>query len=155
RTGGLLGVGFLVMLLGLVDDFRQLPWQFRLGAQAVAALALFGWPPQTGWLPPPLALIWVVGLVNAFHMLDNMDSLSARVAAIAALFCALLLLVQPDRIGFSVAATQSTTLLYVALLGAVLGFLWFNRPPARIFMGDAGSTFLGFFFGIRTLQDGF
>jgi UDP-GlcNAc:undecaprenyl-phosphate GlcNAc-1-phosphate transferase len=131
-----------------------LPWQIRLAAQALAALAVFGSPPQTGWLPPALAVIWVVGLVNAFNMLDNMDSLSAGVAAIAALFCALVLLVQPDRIGYSIEATRSTVLFYVALLGALLGFLWFNRPPARIFMGDAGSTFLGFFFGVRTLQDG-
>lgn len=150
-----LGIGLLVLLLGLADDFKQLPWQFRLAAQAVAAAAAFGWPPQTGWLPWPLAILWVVGLINAFNMLDNMDALSAGVAAIAAVFSALLLLIEPDRIGFSVAATHSATLLYVALLGAVLGFLWFNRPPARIFMGDAGSTFLGFFFGVRSLQDGF
>ena len=87
------GVGLLVVALGLADDLKQLPWQLRLAAQAVAALAAFGWPPQTGWLPWPLAVLWVVGLINAFNMLDNMDALSAGVAAIAALFSALLLLI--------------------------------------------------------------
>jgi UDP-GlcNAc:undecaprenyl-phosphate GlcNAc-1-phosphate transferase len=147
-----LGVCGLVVLLGLMDDFLSLPWQLRLAVQSAAALLLFGWPPQTGWLPPALALIWVVGLLNAFNMLDNMDALSGGVAWVTALAAAAFIIL---RGGGVLTDLQPAVLPYLMMLGALLGFLWFNRPPARIYMGDAGSTLLGFFFGIRSLQDGF
>jgi UDP-GlcNAc:undecaprenyl-phosphate GlcNAc-1-phosphate transferase len=145
------GLGGLIVLLGLVDDRYSLPWQLRLGLQTVAVLLAFSWPMNAGWLPWPLALLWAVGLVNAFNMLDNMDALSAGVASIitALLACALCL-----RFGAEV-LTRPDWLPYLMLLGALLGFLWFNRPPARIFMGDAGSTFLGFFLSLHCLQDDF
>lgn len=145
NTATFLAVSLLIVLLGLIDDRYQLPWQFRIAVQTGAALAIIGWPPQSGWLPPLVAIVWIVGLINAFNMLDNMDALSAGVAAIAALSSTLLFVMPPERIG--------PALPYAGLLGATLGFLWFNRPPARVFMGDAGSTFLGFFFGVRTMQD--
>src|SRR5262245_21128621 len=140
-----LGIGGVIVLLGLLDDRFSLPWQLRLLVQFGAALLAFGWPPQTGWLPWPLALVWVVGLVNACNMLDNMDALSAGTAWIAALVLLLVLMARHTN--------EGSILPYLIFLGAVAGFLWFNRPPARIFMGDAGSTFLGFFLGSRTLHE--
>lgn len=148
RTATLLGVGLLIVILGALDDRHPLAWQFRIAVQGVAACVALGWPPQSGWLPQILAIIWVVGLINAFNMLDNMDALSAGVAAIAASFLALIQTLS------SLLGSEHSPLPEMALLGATLGFLWFNRPPARIFMGDAGSTFLGFFFGIRSLHNG-
>ena len=142
------GIGLVIVVLGLVDDIRPLPWQLRLGIQmiaAVGAVVVFGGIPGPAWLPFatywlwPIAVIWIVGLTNAFNMLDNMDALSAGVAWIVAAF--FLYCFFP--FGFS--------FLLLALMGALTGFLWFNRPPARIFMGDAGSTFLGFFFGTCSL----
>jgi UDP-GlcNAc:undecaprenyl-phosphate GlcNAc-1-phosphate transferase len=152
----------IIMVLGLADDLRPLPWQFRLGVQTVTAfatLALLALLPDTHYSSLlrhyffwPLALLWIIGLVNAFNMLDNMDALSAGVAWIAAaLFVAALSWVSPDH------TTQPSfrpAFPFLALMGALTGFLWFNRPPARIFMGDAGSTFLGFFLGIASLPGG-
>ncbi len=99
-------------------------------------------------------VLWIVGLTNAFNMLDNMDALSAGVAwIVAGLFAGGTFILQANHnfahpetfIHYSLPPGQ------VMLMGALAGFLWFNRPPARIFMGDAGSTFLGFFFGTSSL----
>src|SRR5579884_1789066 len=131
-------VGFPVVLLGLADDLRPLPWQLRLVVQfAVAAAAAWLLLPSASPLWLALAVLWIATLVNAFNMLDNMDALSAGTAAVAV---AVIVLAGGD------APTG------LGLLGAVLGFLWFNRPPARLFMGDAGSTFLGFAVGVGTAR---
>ena len=97
-----------------------------------------GLPP---WLVRGLAVVWTVGLINAFNMLDNMDLLSGGTAWVACACLALAALLGGPDPGPS-----------LILLGALTGFLWFNRPTARIFMGDAGSTFLGFFLGLGSLQ---
>jgi UDP-GlcNAc:undecaprenyl-phosphate GlcNAc-1-phosphate transferase len=142
----LLGAGGVLVLLGLIDDWRGLPWQLRLGVQAIVALgtlALFA-SPSVLWLG---VLFWILGLTNAFNMLDNMDALSSGVAAIVASLLAAGALLWPE--------TDPSALPYLMLVGALLGFLWFNRPPARIFMGDAGSTFLGYYLSVRCLQGHF
>jgi UDP-GlcNAc:undecaprenyl-phosphate GlcNAc-1-phosphate transferase len=142
------GIGMLIVLLGLVDDIRPLPWQLRLGIQfiaAIAALIVYGGIPghYSSILEQSLcwavAVIWIVGLTNAFNMLDNMDALSGGVALITA---------------GHFAAFAFGHYPYLMLMGALVGFLLFNYPPARIFMGDAGSTFLGFFFGTSSLHFG-
>jgi UDP-GlcNAc:undecaprenyl-phosphate GlcNAc-1-phosphate transferase len=135
-----------IFLLGLVDDLRPLPWPIRLTVQfAVAAAAVLFCLPPCPWLLRAAAVVWIAGHINAFNMLDNMDALSGGVAWIAAGFLALL-------------AWRPAILSVlewgplVALMGALSGFLWFNRPPARIFMGDAGSTFIGFTLGLASVQ---
>lgn len=146
-----LGLSFLIVALGLLDDLLNLPWQLRLGMQTtvagVAVVCVVS--PDVLGIPEPIlggvaAVLWIVALVNAFNMLDNMDALSASSAWIAAGTFAMILLVR-----------GGDGLPYLLLMGALAGFLCFNRPPARIFMGDAGSTFLGFFLGVRSLSDGF
>jgi UDP-GlcNAc:undecaprenyl-phosphate GlcNAc-1-phosphate transferase len=158
------GIGSLVAILGLVDDIRPLPWQLRLGAQffaAISAVWLQLHYPLAPWgregrvegaslqeipfILWPAAVFWIVGLTNAFNMLDNMDALSAGVAWIAAALFA----VSSIMLNFN--APISIPYGHLMLMGALGGFLWFNRPPARIFMGDAGSTFLGFFLGTSSL----
>ncbi len=145
----LLGLGAVLMFLGLADDRWGLDWRLRLAVQiAVAAGVVWGrgwhlalladWPVLAG----AVSLLWVVGLINSFNMLDNMDGLSAGVGTIAAAMLAAVMLLVPD-------PQTHEPHLFVAgfllvLVGSLLGFLWFNRPPARIFMGDAGSYFLGF-----------
>jgi UDP-GlcNAc:undecaprenyl-phosphate GlcNAc-1-phosphate transferase len=137
-----LGLGLVIALLGLVDDLRPLPWQLRLGVQAVvAAAAVPVCLPDVGIVTGAAAAFWMVAMINAFNMLDNMDALSAGVAFLAAGWLAL-------------AAGAAGALPHVMLMGALLGFLCFNRPPARIFMGDAGSTFLGFTLGVETARAG-
>jgi len=152
-----LGLATVLLGLGLLDDRFGLPWPLRLVIQAgVAAAAVYGADCRlTLFLPVPLvtdllSIVWIVGLVNAFNMLDNMDALSAGVAAIAAALFALLMLAAP---GLQAGGPQ----LFVAgfllvLVGSLLGFLWHNRPPARLFMGDAGSYFIGFCLAVATLR---
>lgn len=151
-----LGAATVLMLVGLADDRWGLPWQLRLGTQfAVAAvcvtsqdwrLTAFIDVPVVTWL---LSVLWIVALVNAFNMLDNMDGLSAGIAAIASGLLATVLL--------TVRATDANgPQLFVGgfllvMVGALVGFLWHNRPVAKLFMGDAGSYFVGFLIAVMTL----
>jgi UDP-GlcNAc:undecaprenyl-phosphate GlcNAc-1-phosphate transferase len=146
----LLGAASAIVFLGLVDDLRPLPWQLRLGIQAAVVLYLVSrWQTDAGWGVRAVALVWIVGLVNAFNMLDNMDALSGGVAYIAAGMLALASVLRMEG-----PWNWAPALPYLVLMGALAGFLWFNRPPARIFMGDAGSTFLGLFLGVRSVEGG-
>ncbi|MBC8354849.1 MAG: undecaprenyl/decaprenyl-phosphate alpha-N-acetylglucosaminyl 1-phosphate transferase [Planctomycetes bacterium] len=154
----MLGGALVLMTLGLIDDRRGVDWKIRLFVQfavATVCVATQGWQltafidvPRVGWIVSvTLSSIWVVALINSFNMLDNMDGLSAGVAAIAASILATVMLISP-------AAPRPQ--LFVAgflfvLVGALLGFLFHNRPPAKIFMGDAGSYFIGFCIAIATL----
>src|SRR4029079_853032 len=138
----LLAAGTALMLLGLGDDLRGLSWQFRLLTEfVIAALCVWLVPNLrlAAFVPLPLltealSVLWIVALINAFNMLDNMDGLSAGVAAIAGSMLAAVMLLAPN-------PKSNQPQLFVAgllfvLVGALLGFLFHNRPPAKIFMGD-------------------
>jgi UDP-GlcNAc:undecaprenyl-phosphate GlcNAc-1-phosphate transferase len=152
----LAGVTVLLML-GLVDDRRGLDWRLRLGVQTLLALAIVLFEPRlrmtlfvdAPWLTTALSVMWIVGLVNAFNMLDNMDGLSAGVASIAAAILAAVLLLETDPVKHPPQLFVGGFLL--VLLGSLLGFLWHNRPPARLFMGDAGAYLIGYLLAIATL----
>ncbi|MDZ4848743.1 MAG: MraY family glycosyltransferase [Pirellulaceae bacterium] len=148
--------GTVLTVLGLVDDRRGLPWQLRLFVEfLVAALVVYwqglqltafiGWP----WLTSLLSILWIVALINSFNMLDNMDGLSSGVAAIISSMLAAMLLLNPDPV------TRQPQLFVAAMLlilsGSLLGFLKHNWPPAKIFMGDAGSYLVGYWIAISTL----
>jgi UDP-GlcNAc:undecaprenyl-phosphate GlcNAc-1-phosphate transferase len=152
----LLAGGTVLMVLGLLDDRFGLGWKIRLAVQtAVAsAMVLLGWrmtlPVDLPLLAVALSVVWIVGLVNSFNMLDNMDGLSAGVATIAAGMLATVMLLAPDP------RTNQPQLFVggflLVLVGTLLGFLWHNRPPARLFMGDAGSYFVGYLLAMSTLM---
>ncbi len=159
RLWTLLGGGTVLMILGLIDDLRGLNWKLRIGVQATVALALVlsGWQLQAfidaPWFTIPLSVLWIVGLINSFNMLDNMDGLSAGVAAIAGAMLAAVMMIAPD-------PATNLPQLFVAgfllvIVGSLLGFLWHNRPPARIFMGDAGSYLIGYLIAMATLTASF
>jgi UDP-GlcNAc:undecaprenyl-phosphate GlcNAc-1-phosphate transferase len=151
RSGELLeilGLATLVMLMGRADDRRPIGWRPRLGVQVglAAVLAasgvrvtLFGLGPVVGGV---VTVLWVVGLTNAFNFLDNMDGLAAGVGLVAAL---LFVGAQAQVGGLFVPA------VLLGLVGALAGFLVHNRYPARLFMGDSGSNFLGFLLGATTV----
>ena len=151
----LLAGGTVLMLLGLADDRRGLDWRLRLGVQTAVAIMLvgLGWKMtlflDIPWLTSALSVIWIVGLVNSFNMLDNMDGLSAGVAAIAAAMLAAMMLSTPrpdnNQPQFFVAG------FLLVIVGSLVGFLWHNRPPARLFMGDAGSYLVGYLLAMATL----
>jgi UDP-GlcNAc:undecaprenyl-phosphate/decaprenyl-phosphate GlcNAc-1-phosphate transferase len=153
RSGELvrvLALATVIMLMGLADDRYGLSWKLRLATQFVLATLVVASGVQvtlfmTGWghyLAGALTVLWIVGLTNAFNFLDNMDGLAASVGLIAALLFA----------GAQV-AVQSLFVPAVLLVvvGALAGFLVHNHHPARLFMGDAGSNFLGFLLGCLTV----
>jgi UDP-GlcNAc:undecaprenyl-phosphate GlcNAc-1-phosphate transferase len=127
--------------IGLVDDVRHLSPQAKLLAQLLlgSVLLYMGFALRLtglGLLDVFLTLFWIVGVTNAFNLLDNMDGLSGTIAIVTAAFRLVFFHWEGDSAGVLVAT---------AFIGAVAGFLVRNLPPAKIFMGDAGSLFLGFF----------
>jgi UDP-GlcNAc:undecaprenyl-phosphate GlcNAc-1-phosphate transferase len=145
-----------LMIVGLRDDIAHIRWQFRLGIQAMVATAvvLAGWRLSVFVDAPVLltivSVIWIVGLINSFNMLDNMDGLTSGVGTIAASILAAVMLLAPN-------PESNQPQLFVAgfllvLVGALLGFLLHNRPPARLFLGDAGSYFIGFWIAVATIM---
>jgi UDP-GlcNAc:undecaprenyl-phosphate/decaprenyl-phosphate GlcNAc-1-phosphate transferase len=138
-VGILLGAS-LCSVLGLWDDRRSIGAGLKLVGQVVAAAILVLTGVQVQALPyaalnVALTLLWVVGITNAMNLLDNMDGLSGGIGAIAAAFFLLMAAMSGQYLVGALAA---------ALLGACIGFLVYNVNPASIFMGDAGSLFLGF-----------
>lgn len=129
--------------VGLLDDLFPIgPAIKLLGQMPVVALLIYLLPPFaiTGHqvVDPMLGFIWVLGLTNAFNLLDNIDGLSAGVAAITATFLTGTLLLG------DVPALVPLELALAALVGVASGFLVYNFQPASIFMGDSGSHLLGF-----------
>lgn len=129
----------LMSFMGVVDDRWGLGSYAKLAGQVLAAgilvysgvkVQLFG-----SWIDAAITILWVVGITNALNLLDNMDGLSGGVAMIAAIFFTLLAAMSKQYLVGALAA---------ALAGACAGFLIYNWNPAHIFMGDAGSLFLGF-----------
>ncbi|MCI0343607.1 MAG: undecaprenyl/decaprenyl-phosphate alpha-N-acetylglucosaminyl 1-phosphate transferase [Planctomycetales bacterium] len=149
--GILIGAGS-VLALGLVDDVRGLRVGTRFLVQFAAAGAVVaaGVRPDFLGLPTviavPVAVLWIVGMTNAFNFIDGMDGLCAGVAAIASGILAYHL---------SAHDQPMVALLLLALLGAILGFLRWNFVPARIFLGNAGAMCLGFLLGSITLEGAF
>ncbi|MFO7898232.1 MAG: MraY family glycosyltransferase [Planctomycetota bacterium] len=142
--------GAVIFALGLIDDVRGLPPWVRIAVQGAVAAALYflsedlrltgfaEWPV----LPFVYTVLWIVGLTNAFNLLDNMDGLSAGVGVIVSLV-------------FTVVAVLTEQYFMAATLlvfgGALLGFLGLNFPPASLFMGDAGSMFVGYMLSVVTI----
>lgn len=153
----ILAAGTLLVALGLADDRRGIPWWARLGVQfAIAAWVVYRlgigftlFVPLRG-LTDFLSVVWIVAVINSFNMLDNMDGLSGGVATIISLSMASVMATTPNP-GMEEPQIFLATLLLV-LAGALLGFLWHNRPPAKIFMGDGGSYFVGFLVGVTMLM---
>src|SRR5215203_3910323 len=138
----------LLLVVGAIDDRRGLSPRTKLLAQAGAAVLLVigGAGIEVlpfAWLNLAATILWVAAICNAMNLLDNMDGLSAGVAAIACAHFTLFALWQ-GRIWVSIVAA--------VLLGAILGFLRFNWNPATIFMGDAGSLLLGFLLAVLAIK---
>ncbi len=141
-------VGMAIMhLVGLYDDFKSVPavWKFILQIAAAVIIAAGGFLIRSIALPYigiihlglaayPLTVVWLVGIANAVNLIDGMDGLAGGIGAFAAAAMGAIALLQGSLWG---------AVLAFALLGALLAFLVFNFPPARIFMGDSGSLFLG------------
>jgi len=145
---GLLLGGTLVLLLGLIDDLGFLSPYVKLSGQLLAAFVLV----KSGirielvflpdWIELPLSIFWIVGITNAFNIIDIMDGLAAGVGCI----CALVL--------FYVAVLNDRpviAIMAISMAGALAAFVRFNFHPARIYLGDAGSLFIGCMLGSLTM----
>lgn len=148
----MLGLATILMVMGLADDRFGLGWRLRLAVQFGLAGVFVAFGEQATafqswrWLMAIVTIFWIVGLTNAFNFLDNMDGLAASVGLIASLLF----------IGAQVAVgSLFVPAVLLVLVGALAGFLVHNRPPARLFMGDAGSNFLGFLLGTLTVAGTF
>ncbi|MBI3318202.1 MAG: hypothetical protein HYZ90_03520 [Candidatus Omnitrophica bacterium] len=144
---GLFLGGFLMLLTGLADDLQSLHPYSKLIAQILAGCLVILTNVQVkvgvGWLIIPFTIAWLVLVINAFNLMDNMDGLSAGIGAIAASLCA----------WHAFQSGEGTTAVVSAsLIGATLGFLRYNLPPAKIFMGDTGSQVLGLGLGTLALM---
>jgi UDP-N-acetylmuramyl pentapeptide phosphotransferase/UDP-N-acetylglucosamine-1-phosphate transferase len=143
----ILGGGLFMCIVGLIDDVRGLRPKIKLLCQLAAALAvcasgarieqlhLGDWSANLGWWSWPLTLAWIVGVTNAVNLIDGLDGLAAGISTIACGVIAIFAIY----IGLPI-----TAVVMLAMVGSLLGFLFLNFNPARIFMGDCGSLFLGF-----------
>jgi UDP-GlcNAc:undecaprenyl-phosphate GlcNAc-1-phosphate transferase len=120
------------LAIGVGDDRFDLPAPARLAAQlAVGAVIAVTQPIHlTGWIGVPLIMAATVVLINGFNLLDGLDMLAAGVGAVAA-------------VGFAVTLHGDARLFAASVVGALVAFLWYNRPPARIYLGDGGSYMIG------------
>lgn len=131
----------IIFLFGLWDDAHRLSPQWKLIGQTLGTIILISQGVQIRMLGNiailniALTLIWVIGITNAFNLVDSMDGLVVGLAAIASAF---FMLVTVD------AHQTSLSLLSASILGSAVGMLYFNALPARTFLGDSGAQFLGF-----------
>jgi UDP-GlcNAc:undecaprenyl-phosphate/decaprenyl-phosphate GlcNAc-1-phosphate transferase len=153
---GLLFGSAILFTVGLIDDVRPLPPSVKFAAQVVAALIAFyfgvrlnratlgyGEGVRVGILSAPLILLWIIGVTNAYNLIDGLNGLAGGIALVA---CATILAV-------SLGLGNTAVLIpAAALTGSLFGFLRFNFPKARIFLGDAGSMSIGFLLAVLLLK---
>lgn len=150
---GLLLGSSIIVLIGALDDKYDLSPKIKLLGQIAAASVVvsFGlkvdvglidlpfnsesWLQNMGWLSIPITILWIVGVTNAINLIDGLDGLAGGVSAIATATMLVLALMMGN---------ITVVLLCSVLLGSIVGFLFFNFHPAKIFMGDSGALFLGF-----------
>lgn len=152
-----LGAG-LLFAIGLLDDLRELRPGTKLLAQCVAAAVAYAfgariqhvgfgiqtqWPLALGALSLPLTLFWIVGVTNAYNLIDGLDGLATGIALIALVTIGGVSLLLGN---YAVAAACAV------MMGALLGFLRYNFSPARIFLGDSGSMFVGFMLAVLAVR---
>ena len=157
---GILLGSVIIVVMGIIDDITPLRVSLKFVIQILAALIpvyygvqitcisnpnLFSDNPywNFGWLSIPITVIWIVGLTNAVNLIDRLDGLAIGVSSISALtMLAIAILV----------AEPQVAVIMAALVGACIGFMPYNMNPAKIFMGDTGSTFLGYILACITIQ---
>lgn len=146
--------GTIILLVGLIDDIRGLSANWKLIGQLISSSALILCGVKISFLPDiwwgnageiVLTLIWVIGITNAVNFFDGMDGLAAGLTAICSLsFFIVAQITGQSYLGY----------LTIVLAGSCLGFLKFNFKPASIFLGDAGSTLLGFTLAALAIMGG-
>lgn len=166
KTAGILGGGLIILIIGMVDDWyktngKEFPALPKMLVQLLAAVLVYysgvvfyGFNnPFTGediilwsWLQFILTILWIFGVTTVINFSDGMDGLAGGLSAISAatLFVVALAKNQSD-----------SAIMAIILVGTALAYLRYNKPPAKVFMGDAGATFLGFMLGVIALDGAF
>ena len=157
---GILLGAVIIVVLGVVDDITPLRAGFKFLVQIVAALVavyhgvlveilsnpnVFSSEPYwyLGWASIPITVLWIVGITNSVNLIDGLDGLANGVSTISAITMLVIALLVSE---------GQTALIMAALVGACLGFMPFNKNPAQMFMGDTGSTFLGYVLATVSIQ---
>ncbi len=157
--GMLLG-SVIIVVLGIFDDIYALGAKFKFCVQIIAALVavfsgsrievfsnpnIFSSNPywELGWLAIPVTVIWIVAVTNSVNLIDGLDGLACGVSTISSMSVLVISLAVSD---------IEVALLMAALAGACIGFIPYNLNPAKIFMGDTGSTFLGYILAVVSIQ---
>ena len=154
---GILIGSLMILILGVFDDCLALPALPKFFVQIAAALVVYhsgctiGYvtnpfsvdPVSLGWLSGPVTVIWIVMITNAVNFIDGLDGLAVGVSGISS--CTMLIIAL-------LVAEDNVALVMACLMGACLGFIPYNFNPAQIFMGDTGSTFLGFILASMSIQ---
>ncbi len=147
ELGPLLAGAALIFAVGLVDDVRglgpvpKLAIEFAgaailmLSGSLIERVTILGTTFALGWLAYPVTMVWLVGLTNAFNLIDGVDGLAPGIAALAGAACGAILIARGH---------VAEAVVLAALVGAMLGFLVYNFEPASIFLGDSGSLVAGF-----------
>ncbi|AWB46256.1 undecaprenyl-phosphate alpha-N-acetylglucosaminyl 1-phosphate transferase [Paenibacillus sp. CAA11] len=149
--------GTMIVLLGALDDRFQLSAKLKFLVQiATACVVVFGFDIRLefanipfhsyssieSWIAIPFTILWIVGVTNAINLIDGLDGLAAGVSAIAIGTISVMAFIMGNEI---------VAVMCMLLLGSIIGFLYFNFHPAKIFMGDSGSLFLGFSLALLSL----
>ncbi|MGY6215452.1 MraY family glycosyltransferase [Methylolobus aquaticus] len=155
---GLLGSGLIVAGAGFWDDHGHVPAGVRLAAHTAAgtvAIGLIGgfpelplgsWTLSLGWFGTGFALLWLLWSLNLFNFMDGIDAIAGTEAIFVAGGALALMAMQPEGLG-------ATSAALAVLTAASAGFLWWNWPPAKIFLGDVGSGFIGYSLALIALAD--
>ncbi len=151
----IIGGGVIIFLLGVIDDLHPLRAKHKLALEMMVGLILYLGGLKADWLSIPgfgsaslghfsavITILWVVGLTNAINVIDGLDGLASGVSFIAAVSMAI--------IGF-LFGISSVVAISLTLAGAILAFWFFNRHPAKIFLGDGGSLLIGYIFAFISL----
>ncbi|MBB6480133.1 glycosyltransferase family 4 protein [Spirochaeta isovalerica] len=139
----------IIFTTGILDDFAQVRARYKLVGQVLASIVavlagalitqieipFINYTIQLGFFSVPLTILWLVGLSNALNMIDGLDGLSSGIGIIASMIFGFVFLINGQFI---------SAIISYSLVGALFGYLFFNFPPARIFMGDSGSLLIGF-----------
>ncbi|MBQ2730072.1 MAG: undecaprenyl/decaprenyl-phosphate alpha-N-acetylglucosaminyl 1-phosphate transferase [Clostridia bacterium] len=147
--------GAILVILGILDDIFRLPAWIKLIVQLCVAgiavsfgiliehISFFGTQINFGYFSIPITMFWIVGLSNAINLIDGLDGLSCGISAITSFSIFMVMLITGD---------FTSALITAILTGACLGFMPYNRNPAKIFMGDTGALFLGYTLSIISVQ---
>lgn len=154
-TGILIGA-VIIILTGFLDDMLEITAKAKVVGQLAAAIVVvtwgglqidfinlpFGGQIEFGYLSIPITIIWIIGITNAINLIDGLDGLAAGVSSIALITLAIMAMIMGQPFVIATAAI---------LAASSLGFLFFNFHPAKIFMGDTGSLFLGYMISVLAL----